>query len=283
MFTPASLARRIERAEAALIDDGAASTASGPERRDVFVRHVCGGIAVHARPGSPLNKVAGLGFDGVPDEGALDEIEEEFGKRGSPVQVELPTLSDPGIGRLLTRRGYELLGFENVLGRPLDSSLDTVAKRSVDPALSIAVCVDRERGEWIDTVLTGFLNPDTFDGPASHERFDPDVVRAVYDDMARCTGYERYLARIDGKAAGGASLRLFEGVAHLCGAATLPPFRRRGIQSMLLRHRLVDAWRRACDVAVVVTQPGSKSQQNVQNAGFQLLYARAILVKNPGS
>jgi hypothetical protein len=35
-----------------------------------------------------------------------------------------------------------------------------------------------------------------------------------------------------------------------------------------------------CDVAVVTTQPGSKSQQNVQRRGFDLLYARAVLVKH---
>ncbi len=39
---------------------------------------------------------------------------------------------------------------------------------------------------------------------------------------------------------------------------------------------------RGCDVAVVTTQPGSKSQQNTQRAGFDLLYTRAILVKKAG-
>ena len=33
------------------------------------------------------------------------------------------------------------------------------------------------------------------------------------------------------------------------------------------------------EVAVVTTQPGSKSQQNVQRQGFELVYARAILVR----
>ena len=33
------------------------------------------------------------------------------------------------------------------------------------------------------------------------------------------------------------------------------------------------------DVAVVTTQPGSKSQQNVQRQGFELLYTRAVLVR----
>jgi len=34
-----------------------------------------------------------------------------------------------------------------------------------------------------------------------------------------------------------------------------------------------------CDIAVVATQRGSKSQQNVQRRGFDLLYTRAVLVK----
>jgi len=34
-----------------------------------------------------------------------------------------------------------------------------------------------------------------------------------------------------------------------------------------------------CDIGVVTTQPGSKSQQNVQRRGFDLLYTRAVLVK----
>jgi len=31
----------------------------------------------------------------------------------------------------------------------------------------------------------------------------------------------------------------------------------------------------------VTTQPGSKSQQNVQLAGFELVYSRAVLVLQP--
>ena len=36
-----------------------------------------------------------------------------------------------------------------------------------------------------------------------------------------------------------------------------------------------------CDLAVVTTQPGSKSQENVQRRGFELLYTRAVLVLEP--
>jgi len=42
------------------------------------------------------------------------------------------------------------------------------------------------------------------------------------------------------------------------------------------------AARAGCDLAVITTAPGSKSQANVMRTGFALLYARAILVKAPG-
>jgi hypothetical protein len=58
---------------------------------------------------------------------------------------------------------------------------------------------------------------------------------------------------------------------------------------MRVGHRCRSDWRRAligCHEevaveAVIVTQPGSKSQQNAQRRGFDLLYTRAILVKHP--
>ena len=78
-----------------------------------------------------------------------------------------------------------------------------------------------------------------------------------------------------------ASFRTAEGIAQFTGAATAPAHRRRGIQTALLSARLADAAAAGCDIAVVSTQPGSKSQQNVQRRGFDLLYTRAILVKQP--
>jgi GNAT superfamily N-acetyltransferase len=92
-------------------------------------------------------------------------------------------------------------------------------------------------------------------------------------------GQLRYIAFRDGVVAGGASLDLTEGVAQMGGAATAPAHRRRGIQSALLSARLIDAAAAGCDIAVVTTQPGSRSHHNVQRQGYHLLYTRAILVK----
>jgi ribosomal protein S18 acetylase RimI-like enzyme len=70
-----------------------------------------------------------------------------------------------------------------------------------------------------------------------------------------------------------------DGIAALTGAATAPEHRRRGVQTALLSARLADAASAGCDVAIITTQPGSKSQQNAQRRGFDLLYTRAVLVK----
>ena len=107
---------------------------------------------------------------------------------------------------------------------------------------------------------------------------DRSWLDATFGDVAEVPGVVLYLATREGRPAGGGSMRVAEGLAQMCGAGTLPAERRRGVQTALLHYRLADAAARGCDLAVVVTQPGSASQQNVQRQGFELLYTRAILV-----
>lgn len=52
------------------------------------------------------------------------------------------------------------------------------------------------------------------------------------------------------------------------------------MQKALLARRLSDAQAAGCDLAVVTTAPGSRSQENVMRRGFELLYTRAVLVKS---
>ena len=111
-----------------------------------------------------------------------------------------------------------------------------------------------------------------------HEEFP----RATYENGRAglaTAGVDRYVALRDGAFAGGAGLSVAGGVAQSPGG-TAPEHRRLGVQSALLSARLVDAAAAGCDVAVITTQPGSKSQQNAQRRGFDLLYTRAILVKH---
>ena len=275
MFATASLAKRIERAEMGLIVEAAKASARRLPPGQMMIAEFGGAAAVYVEPGAPFNKVAGAGFDGVPSGEVLDWVEHQYAERGSPVQFEVSSLADPGVVRLLTTRGYELVGFENVLGREIARLPAHGGPGDVE--IARASLADAE--VWMDTVVTGFLSPDVFDGPPSHETISREVLEPIFRDMIAAPSFERYLARRGGAAAGAGSLRLDNGVAQLAGAATLPTHRRQGVQTALLNYRLSEASRRGCDVAVVTTQPGSKSQENVQRAGFSLLYTRAILVK----
>ncbi len=274
LFCDTALAGRIERVEVQLI----AQCSEAARRRAGmagFVIPIAGGVASFAGEGSPYNKVAGLGFDGVPDLPALDEIEKAFADRGSPVQIELAHLADPAIGVLLAGRGYRLESFENVLGRVLMGE----PERVMPPGVEIRPSGEEEFETWLDVVAEGSVHPDT-QGVPWHEEFSREAIIAAERDSA-AAGDVRYAALRDGMIVGGATMRMAEGIAQLTGAATVPAHRRRGVQTALLSARLADAAAAGCDVAVITTQPGSKSQQNAQRRGFDLLYTRAVLVKHP--
>lgn len=275
IFADIPLAARIERAECRLIADCAEAIARRRPDEGVLVTPISSGVAIYTGDGSPLNKVAGLGFAGAVPAGELEAFERACAARGAAVQVELSCLADPSVGGMLTRRGYNLVGFENVLGRTLHDRTWPAAASDLD----IRPSGDDELAAWIDVVATGFATPDTQGVPA-HEFPQRDVIERIISDMAGAANFARYMVRRGGELAGAASMRLCDGLAQLAGAATLPAHRRRGIQSALLMWRLQEAQRCGCDLATVTTLPGSKSHENVQRRGFELLYTRAVLVRD---
>ena len=147
--------------------------------------------------------------------------------------------------------------------------ITTMATELTSPEIVTAADADLER--WIEITLDAFAQPDA--GPLPTEEHPRDELAAVFRDISRMSGM------VAGRAVAAASVRFDGPLAQLTGAATLAPFRRRGLQTALTGRRLADAQRAGCDLAVVTTSPGSKSQENAQRHGFELLYARAILVR----
>jgi len=274
LFCDTALARRIERAETGLIADTSRATQArtGVEG---FLIPLAGGLASFAEPDSPFNKVVGLGFDGVPSAGELDVVEKAFADRGAPTQVELAHLAESAIGELLSDRGYRLESFENVLGLALDGD---DPEPITPPGIEVRRSTADELDAWVAVVADASTHPDT-QGLPWHDEFPREAVENAERDFAAAGG-TRYAAFRDGVLAGGADFRITDGIAQLAGAATAPAHRRHGVQSALVAARLADARAAGCDVAVIVTQPGSTSQQNAQRRGFDLLYTRATLVKH---
>jgi GNAT superfamily N-acetyltransferase len=279
-FADIALARRIESSEARLSEGVVRHVARTRPSARGFVETVAGGVAAYGGPGSPFNKLIGAGFDGPPDEARLAEVEAAFFERGSPVQAEVATLASPAFHAALTRRGYLLQGFENVLGLAIDD--DAAASTAAGSGIDVSPCGPGEFQLWLDLVVAGFEQPDASGAGSGVPPPPRDGLVQVMNDMTAAPGFHRQVARLGGEPAGGASMRLDEaGIAQLAGAATLPAFRRRGVQRALLAARLAMAARAGCDLAVVTTQPGSQSQANAERQGFRLLYARAVLVKDP--
>lgn len=274
LFGSSELVARVERAEGRTMADGAvAASAREPAATALAIG---GGYGTWAAPGSPLNKVVGIGFGPSPTDDEIGAMERFFAERGTPVRVELATLAEEGLAARFTGRGYQLAGFENVLGLAIDGSSPARIADGVE-----VVAIGPEHGAlWLDVVVSGFAAPDD-QGVASDEQFPREVLEQAIDGFTGMPGFRRYLARLRGEVAGGASMRLVDGIAQLSGAATLPAHRRRGVQTSLLAARLAAAREAGCDLAIVTTQPGSKSQENVQRMGFHLLYTRAVLVRDP--
>ena len=277
VFADAALGARIDRAEGRLCARLALATSPSPEAGGPFVVPISGGLAVFASRGSPMNKVIGAGFDGPLDLEVLANIEGRWTVRHEPVRVELSILADPGAVAALAARGYRWHGFENVLGAPLGEASTPGSNRGLTTEI-----IGREGfREWFNVAVESFANMDgsgsTADPEMSREELERVLGEVTGPDVF--DGMTRYLARVDGEPAGEAALNVDDRLAHLAGSGTVPRFRGRGVQKALISRRLADARQQGCDLAVVVTAPGSRSQRNVMRRGFQLLYTRAILTK----
>jgi GNAT superfamily N-acetyltransferase len=275
MFADAALAARIDRAEGRFV--ASVAGALGARRTDLrtLIQPIAGGTSVYAGPNSPMNKVIGLGFDGPIDPEALEEVEREWRARDEAVRIELSILADASIPVMLSERGYHLHGFENVLGRPLGPEPDADDPRGVT--------VERLRKEdertLIDIAVAAFTNLDGT-GSTADDSSQVATMEEVMEDFLASPGLQPYLARLDGRPVGEGALCIAgDNIALLAGAGTIPDARGRGVQKALLRRRLADAREAGAELAVVVTAPGTRSQENVMRRGFILLYTRIILVK----
>ncbi len=70
-----------------------------------------------------------------------------------------------------------------------------------------------------------------------------------------------------------------DGVALLFSASTRFQFRKRGVQTALITARLQAAAHAGCDLAMVLTTPGSASERNIQRAGFRVAYTKPTMIQ----
>ena len=118
---------------------------------------------------------------------------------------------------------------------------------------------------WSETVARGF---------AEYFAVTEEFIQ-VMQMFTRRPGVQCYLATVDGELAAGAALSVHKDVIGCFGAATLPPFRRRGVQSALLARRLTDGRAQGGTIAMCVAQLNSASHRNLERHGFRTAYTRS--------
>jgi hypothetical protein len=266
------LARRVDRAEIEFCAlAGEIGSAHGVARLEAG-----GGLALFGKPGSPLNKVLGLGLGTPVSDDDLDRIERFYAEHHTPAQIELCPLAAADLAARLNARGFVLQGFENELARQIGPAVF----RDVGHPEHVRVTQARPDQEdlWIRVTAEGFA---AFEPPVGGGA-SPEVpsIEAMSDMMSQFTHpkIRRYLAWVDDEPAGGGAAWAHEGILGIFGTATLPRFRRRGVQRTINVSAMEDAAGEA-DLAIATTAPGSTSQRTFERLGFQVLYSRAILVK----
>lgn len=261
-FMDLALARRLERAE------GAVSTSFVEVRRQHAAdtgaawHDFDGTYAIFDGVDSPLTQTFGLGVRGPTTPEALTAIEDFFEARGAAVMHEVSTLAGVEALATLVDRGYRPVELSTVLVQGIAERLDAPASAS---GLRVRTMEAADRAAWVEASVAGWSE-------------DPAVVpliRSIAEASSANRAMVRFVAERDGAVVATASMGIHDGVALLAGASTIPSARGLGAQSMLLAARLAEAQRRSCDLAMMVSAPGSTSQRNAERRGFRVAYTRS--------
>jgi len=254
------LAREIELAEAeAAVACVEKLKELQPDARGA-VEPVAGGYAIYCGANSPVTQAVGLGLGGSPVSAEeFRALEEFYFSREEPVRVETCPLADASLFEHYGDHGYRVTEFSNVMARPVSKPPNFSAN-----GIAVQRAGRDELDLWALTVSQGFAE----NSPVSQE------ILSVMKMFAMAKNTECYLARIDGRVVGGATLAVRSQIAGLFGASTLPEFRKRGVQTALLHARMARAEEAGCQLAVSLALPGSTSQRNIMRNGFQTLYTR---------
>jgi GNAT superfamily N-acetyltransferase len=267
-FVDKALARRLESAEEIpQVDCARMLQRLRPEIGAAF-EPFCGGHMIFAGLNSPIGHAAGLGFNGPVTAADLDYLEDFYRSHGAPAQLDLCPHTDSSVLELVTMRRYTLAELNNVLYCPLNAGMQA----EIPPGVEIRRGKPEEAALFSNIVARSFFeNADPPDGFA-------DMLAPLFANKESLT----FLALADGTPVAAAAGRIIP--EHLIfaffGAGTLPPFRKRGIQTALLRTRLKAAAEMGCDYGVVITRGGTISERNCLRQGFRVAYSKATVIKH---
>jgi GNAT superfamily N-acetyltransferase len=261
IFCDKGISQKLERTEARANVDFVVSRARIQSESGAEWIEVAGTYAMFDGVESPLTQTFGLGVFEEITEAHLDEIEVFFRKHEAPVFHEVSPLADPSLMTLLSDRGYRPFELTNVMFRELGGGED----RKVNPDIVTRVINKGEIEMWARTAGEGWST----EMPGLEDFMYNFTLIAAQSEGAR-----PFIGELDGKAIATGKLYVYDDVALLAGASTIPSGRRQGAQTALLDARLRLAGDEGCTLAIMSALPGSQSQRNAEKNGFRVAYTR---------
>jgi hypothetical protein len=191
----------------------------------------------------------------------LDAIEAFYNARRAPTVIDLCPLADPSLLKLLQTRSYFMRSWMSMLFMPLP-----IKPGTLNPDLRVTRATPDQAHLWLATSARGFEESD---------EISTSTLRMLMPNF-HAANAQCYFAWLGDMPIATGGMYPHIGIVELGGASTLLAHRHQGAQSALIEQRLVDAHALGCELAVVLTAPGSISQYNMQRRGFQLAYTRII-------
>src|SRR5262249_17822451 len=149
-----------------------------------------------------------------------------FKDRKAPVHHEVCPLTDKALLPLLNQRGYRPIELSQVMYLPLSEVAGSVAARN--EGLQVRAGSEKERDLWAVTAAEGWRD---FTEIA-------DLIRDLMRVSATREDGACFLVELNGQPIAAGALTIHDGVALLAGASTVPEWRGRGAQRVLLQSRL---------------------------------------------
>ena len=263
IFSDKTLSQKIERTEARSNADFVESRAKlFPESGADWIE-IAGVYAMFDAVDSPTTQTFGLGLFNEITDVEMDKIEAFFKERNAPVFHEVSPLADPAIFPLLNQRGYQPIEFTNVMYQEIASSNSFVPPQNSQ--IKTRIIDKNEVDLFAETSTKGWLDemPEYAEKMLEFSRIG-----------ASANGAIPFIAELNDEPMATGTLYIYNDIAILAGASTIPAQRKKGAQTALLEARLRYALENGCSIAVIDAMPGSQSQRNAEKNGFRIAYTR---------
>lgn len=249
---------------------------------------IAGGRMCAGEPGGWINQACALGLAGPVTDDEIERFIHFYESRQSEPKIEVCPFAHETLIKGLFDRGFRLKEFEVVFARelPANENLDAlrpdvrlpdgrrVVIERIDPAAhdAEALCEINSR-----VGMSGFLP----EGGAITEgmlEIGRQMLRHPRTILANVYAFDGEGIR---EPIAAYAMEAAPPVAAFFGVTVLEPYRRWGIQQLLIVDRLAHARDAGCQIACIHAKPGIPTERNALRLGFRLAYHKVTLTR-PG-